>query len=259
MYFQCFPGQNKNIYVVLMFMYLVQSGVLDEVHLDFMVPGHSFLPCDRGFGAIERLCRKKEIISCPEEYAEIISSIKNTKVHKLKQEEILDFKSLKDRITLRKAGEGHYFHKARRIILSKEHKYEYVMITEQGTCNVDLRKKKRKNPISSDPIRQKYPHGEALKVQPDKVKDVAHFRDYLDLRGKKWVQKVVVGQQSARNRHEPDQEEITHADNLQDDDQIIDYVSVTRLQDVDDLEAPEEEVLAVVMADSDDDMFAGDD
>ena len=82
---------------------------------------------------------------------------------------------------------------------------------------------------------------------------------YLDLRGKKWIQKVVVGQQSARNRHEPDQEEITHADNLQDDDQIIDYVSVTRLQDVDDLEAPEEEVLAVVMADSDDDMFAGDD
>ena len=91
------------------------------------------------------------------------------------------------------------------------------------------------------------------------MKDVAHFKDYLDLRGKKWVQKVVVGQQSARNRHEPDQEEITHADNLQDDDQIIDYVSVTRLQDVDDLEAPEEEVLAVVMADSDDDMFAGDD
>ena len=48
--------------------------------------------------------------------------------------------------------------------IGKEHQYEYVMITERGMCYVNLRKKKRKTPISSDPIRQKYPHGQAIKI-----------------------------------------------------------------------------------------------
>ena len=90
--------------------------------------------------------------------------------------------------------------------INKEHQYEYVMITERGMCYVNLRKKKRKTPISSDPIRQKYPHGQAIKIQPDKVKDVAHFKDYLNLRGKKWIEKVVVGQQSAQNRPQADED-----------------------------------------------------
>ena len=37
-------GQNKNIYIVLMFMFLIQDGVV----------GHSFLPCDHDFGVPEK-------------------------------------------------------------------------------------------------------------------------------------------------------------------------------------------------------------
>ena len=73
-----------------------------------------------------------------------------------------------------------------------------------------------------------------------------------------------MGQQSAQNRPQADEDEITPKENLQDDDQIIDYVPVPRLQDVDNLETPEEpageeEVLAVAMPGSDDDLFADDD
>ena len=39
---------------MLMFMWLIQSGTLTVVVLEFMVPGHSYLPCDRKFGQLEQ-------------------------------------------------------------------------------------------------------------------------------------------------------------------------------------------------------------
>ena len=30
-----------------------------EVHFEFMVSGHSYLPCNRGFSVIEKACKRK--------------------------------------------------------------------------------------------------------------------------------------------------------------------------------------------------------
>ena len=80
MYFNVLPGQNKNLYILLMFMFLVEKGILKEVHMDFMVSGHSYLPCDRGFGVIERACKRKQKIQCPDHYVRIIGKIEGQRL-----------------------------------------------------------------------------------------------------------------------------------------------------------------------------------
>ena len=244
MCFLCFPGQNKNLYVVLMFMYLVQSGILEEVHLEFMVPGHSYLPCDRGFGVLENACKSHEIISCPDEYMKIFKKVKNTIVTKLRQDEIYDFKSLKKQITPRTANPPLYFHKARRIILRKEHPWAYHMITDGEYCAVDLKKarKKGKGKLSDNPVPKKYPHGKALKIDAKKVEDIEHFNDYLPRNGRAWIAKLVSGQQSARNRPQTEEEQTPDC-NLADDDQLLEYTSVLRIR-----KCPGDDVMTEVSA-----------
>ena len=225
MYFQCFPGQNKNIFIVLMFMYLIQQGILKEVHLDFMVSGHSYLPCDRGFGNIETACKRMEIINGPAHYTEIIRKIKNTNVHHMKQEEILHIKSLRKRITMRTSKvQDMYFSKARKIVLSEDHPHQYRLIQAQGTVMVDLKKKKRKGLISDEPIPKKYAHGQSLKISAEKLADVQHFKDFLNQAGKNWISQVVNGQITAQPRPQIDPEhEVTPDENIQDDNQYLDY------------------------------------
>jgi len=52
-------GQNRNIIVVLMWLFLVHKYNL-AVEIHFMVSGHSYLPSDRDFGIDERAKRKYE-------------------------------------------------------------------------------------------------------------------------------------------------------------------------------------------------------
>ena len=43
-----------------------------HIKLEFMIVGHSYLPCDRAFGAIERKLKRQRAINCPDEYVEVI-------------------------------------------------------------------------------------------------------------------------------------------------------------------------------------------
>lgn len=47
-------GQNKNKIMLLLLIYLVASGVYEQVEQKFLVSGHSYLPCDRDFSQIEK-------------------------------------------------------------------------------------------------------------------------------------------------------------------------------------------------------------
>ena len=57
-----------------MFLLLIQDGYLELVHLEFMVSGHSMMPCDRTFGVLEKKFKKRETIDTPEEYREVINA-----------------------------------------------------------------------------------------------------------------------------------------------------------------------------------------
>lgn len=78
-------GQNKNKYLILMAMYAVQDGLVNKITFQYMLPGHSFLPCDRGFGNIEKVIKTQDRISCPADYAAIAASRNKTCVTTLEQ------------------------------------------------------------------------------------------------------------------------------------------------------------------------------
>ena len=136
-----FTGQNKNIYIVLMFMYLIQEGTLKEVHLDFMVSGHSFLPCDRGFGRLEKVFKKQEVISCPNEYEYLIRTLTKTSVNNMDHSNLYDFKSLKKLVIHRTAEHPVLFSKATTIVLTYERPVEFEIRSHPGNAWVDLRKR----------------------------------------------------------------------------------------------------------------------
>ena len=102
-----------------------------------------------------------------------------------------------------------------------------MLILAEGSVMVDLKRKNKRELISHEPISKKYSHGEAIRISEEKVKDVKHFNDFLTMAGRNWISKIVRGQTTARNRPQVDPEhEVTHPENIQDDDQFQDYVPV---------------------------------
>lgn len=87
-------SQNKN-YVLVQFLYsLIETGKFKLIQQRYPEPGHSFLPCDRSFGAIEQEKRKHDKIYLPSDYVKIIESVsKNFKVIDITQEIFLNFKA----------------------------------------------------------------------------------------------------------------------------------------------------------------------
>ncbi len=67
----CF-GQNKNRFMICFLKYLVDSGRFDSISFQFPIPGHSWMPCDKDFGKIEKLRLKTETVTSPSEYMETV-------------------------------------------------------------------------------------------------------------------------------------------------------------------------------------------
>ena len=96
-------GQNKNINMVLTCLRKIHEGRFDKIEHFFMVPGHSYLPCDRDFGNIESKVRGIEVFSQPN-YADIIKACRKTrpfKVVNMPRNLFLDVEVLQTSITNR--------------------------------------------------------------------------------------------------------------------------------------------------------------
>lgn len=69
-------GQNKNRMILMVLIYLVAKKYFNTIDLKFLVSGHSYMPCDRDFGIIEK--RKKVCPTMvPEEVAAMIREAKH--------------------------------------------------------------------------------------------------------------------------------------------------------------------------------------
>ena len=62
-------GQNRNVYVLSMWLHIVASDefAITVVDQKFMTVGHSYLPNDRDFGSIETERRKRNTVFVPDE------------------------------------------------------------------------------------------------------------------------------------------------------------------------------------------------
>ncbi|KAG0722412.1 hypothetical protein GWK47_006039 [Chionoecetes opilio] len=89
-------GQNKNINLVLMYLRELHSKCLFEVNHVYLVPGHSYMACDRAFSNIERKITNQGVIYTPDDY---IDAIKNAvaagfPVIKMTQDDFFSFGTL---------------------------------------------------------------------------------------------------------------------------------------------------------------------
>ena len=96
-------GQNKNIYLILNCLRLLHKDILQEITIEFMVPGHSYLPCDRTFGQIEQKIKKSRDINCPDDYVRVIQDAieHGNDIIRMEQKDFIDIKSLLLKIILR--------------------------------------------------------------------------------------------------------------------------------------------------------------
>lgn len=216
-------GQNKNLYVVLNCMRLVQSGELDTVTIEFMVAGHSFLPCDRTFGNIEKKVKKRSIVNCPAEYAEIIrtSTKDGVNVFRMTSSDFFDFKDLKKLVKERKPLDFN-FTDGRTFKISRENHWSYVVSCRKGVETVSLEpvrppiKQKGKKPTQKSKAAAPPILGDkqlesaylfVLTVDPSKIAHIQQLKKYLEPIGRQWVDALVESQIYAQ-QVEADQEQL---------------------------------------------------
>ncbi|KAF6210307.1 hypothetical protein GE061_013411 [Apolygus lucorum] len=86
-------AQNKNSTLLFFLNKTAEERKIKILH-HYPEPGHSFLPCDRAFGQIEKKKRLKERVYTPEEYCKIVKqSSKSFEVIAVQQSAIFDYKS----------------------------------------------------------------------------------------------------------------------------------------------------------------------
>ena len=223
-----------------MFMWLIQSGTLTVVVLEFMVPGHSYLPCDRKFGLLEKEFKHKECLYTPEEYREIIAEAKNTSCIVMDNEKLKNFKDLVNYVQHR-TGKEVKFSKARRITLYSEDQWAMHLEGPTLTERVDLNKRNNKTANTSIPeqmnyqLKHKYTAGRQIQLSAIKIKHLGDLEPYMNATGQRWVKEVLSAQRNALPR--PRTAEDTTDEDLTQDNHIADEYEDP--QYVDPIEPPE--------------------
>lgn len=75
-------GQNKNSYImhILAYWLLESPASIRSIIIHFPVRGHSYLPADRAFGRVEKLLKKKNVITTIDEYNDVYGQVGNVNI-----------------------------------------------------------------------------------------------------------------------------------------------------------------------------------
>lgn len=132
-------GQNKNTTMIGMcskFLFTYAPRNLKKIEIIFPIVGHSFLPPDRVFAKIEKTLRKKEIITDPQQYVDILQ-VHGTTFNLGREVPVYDFKK-ECSGNLKPPGTWHFkFNPTKRFFLTR------------GTSNVYVHKGKKTMGVSS--------------------------------------------------------------------------------------------------------------
>ncbi|CAL4091729.1 unnamed protein product [Meganyctiphanes norvegica] len=124
-------GQNKNLNMTLALLREVHVKHFDRIELCYLVPGHSFMACDKAFGMVEKNLRIYESIMSPEHYCMKIASSRAKKdfpLYHMKNYNFLDIEIfLRDRIACRRFVKDKAFQTAAQIIITHEYPIGFIL------------------------------------------------------------------------------------------------------------------------------------
>ncbi|XP_066987766.1 uncharacterized protein [Macrobrachium rosenbergii] len=180
-------GQNKNVNVSLLLLKLIHDKKFFNIQHHFLVPGHSYMPCDRHFGNIEQKLRKYATIETRDDYIRLIKDATHEgfEVIAMQREDFLDFEVLQYHITKR-TPRGTTFSNSRIVKYDCSYREGYQV---KDTYSSDeafekVRLQKGKQCFSRDvfdlskvPLTPRY-HG-PIKIKPVKVKELKELLPYV--------------------------------------------------------------------------------
>ena len=213
-------GQNKNWNLVSTYLRQIHSKRFKRIEHFFMVPGHSFLPCDRDFGHIEKFMQAKEVYTL-DHYARVIANARSKNpftVTKMQRSQFVNVEELAKQITKRKT-EGVLFKNARAFIFDESYKQGFSIrstyhVTEPYNVKMQKGKAAAYQPtfnLSTVPLPEKYP--KPVKINPDKLEDIRSLMNYIDPQYKPYFDAILEGQKDTINVAVPGDE----------DDDVLDY------------------------------------
>ena len=117
-------GQNKNINLISLYLREIHRGRFQEINHYYLVPGHTYMACDRAFGNIEKSIRSAGNIYDFQGYVRAIrcSTVIPPKVVAMRGEDFLDLGVMTDHITHRKPEKPLLFKEARRFCLRSSYR-----------------------------------------------------------------------------------------------------------------------------------------
>lgn len=90
MYIDQCGGQNRNFKMATLCNYIVTSSSF-KVHSKFLVGGHSYLPCDKDFGLVEKQKKFHSKIHLQDDWKSVITSVRKKNPFKIVNMTINDF------------------------------------------------------------------------------------------------------------------------------------------------------------------------
>lgn len=211
-------GQNKNLVIVLAALQQVHAGRLKRVELVFLVSGHSYMPCDRSFGLIEKRIRTHDTVFTPADYVEIIRSTnRNFRVVEMRLDDFLDLKSLMNAVTVRRAPHGK-FSKASQIVITDTYKEGYLlkdhyMASDSAATKVRLQPGQKsfdRGNFHLETVRVGCKYNQDRQLKDAKVKQLKSLLPfYVSQQKRAWLQELVAQQEQlagAVQAHEEDQD-----------------------------------------------------
>ena len=200
-------GQNKNLFVILTALRMIHAKMLFRVEFVFLVSGHSYMPCDRSFGNIEKKFKgNPEYLQTTADYVRGIRTAvtPNFETFAMQQEDFFDCKALQDHVTKRKTDVA--FSKACQLVVTCEYKEGFLLKTsynltadeETDTTRCRLMKTKKKYApslfnLSSVELKQKYL---TARILPDKkTEDLRKLCDYVCPDTKAFLNNLIAEQQ----------------------------------------------------------------
>lgn len=213
-------GQNKNINILLFYLREVHNGRLDQIDHYYLIPGHSYMACDRSFGNIEKTIRATGDIFDFRQYCLAIGGSRTVrqKVTVMRMSNFLHIDVLQNCVTVRRPQPPYKFQDARRFTVTKQYREGYYVAMEYDGPVGSVRLRKGtvvKNPmtfnLSQVDLPQKYTSPRRLK--PGKVKALKYLLAYIPPAHNLYLQYIITQQEDLDNpQDEEDEEEVDDVD-----------------------------------------------
>ena len=206
-------GQNKNIHIILAALRLIHAKQLIRIEFVFMVSGHSYMPCDRSFGVIEKKFRREaDYLQTPDAYAEMIEKavVPSNETIRMKREDFVDIKILLQHVTKRQTEVA--FSKACQLVVTYQYKEGYLLKNDYDFKSDDtairsrlMKSTKKYSPklfnLSSIELQPKYATARVL--NKNKVDDLSKIIDFVFPVAKNWLRELIAEQRQLADNNVP--------------------------------------------------------